>query len=217
MKFKFLIFPRTPLKSPRVLSCLHIFCESCLDNQLLVSNDMCLNCPVCHQRTSVGRNGAASLHLDYVQTNILDLSSIDLSVLACTSCKSKDVAISRCNDCANILCASCDNAHQYMRCFETHTVVRLQELLERSADTVAIHKPLFCMVHATENLKYYCQHCQVPVCNECLIGEHKGGEHSYEVIAEAEIGARMELERMQRDSQMQVSCDKKIGENNKKY
>lgn len=141
--------------------------------------------------------------MDYVLTNILDLSSIDLSLLACTSCKGKEVAISRCNDCANILCASCDNAHQYMRCFEKHTVVRLQDLLA-SSEQVAIHKPLFCAVHATENLKYYCQHCQVPVCNECLIGDHKGGEHSYEVIADAELAARAELERLTKDSLVKV-------------
>lgn len=141
--------------------------------------------------------------MDYVLTNILDLSSIDLSLLACTSCKGKEVAISRCNDCANILCASCDNAHQYMRCFEKHTVVRLQDLLA-SSEQVAIHKPLFCAVHATENLKYYCQHCQVPVCNECLIGDHKGGEHSYEVIADAELVARAELDRLAKDSLVKV-------------
>lgn len=187
-----------------------MFCESCLDSLLLIGSGGgpmgLLNCPVCQQRTSIGRSGAASLHPDYVLTNILDLSSIDLSVLACTSCKSKDVAISRCNDCANILCASCDNAHQYMRCFETHTVVRLQDLLGQSTEAVvAIHKPMFCRVHATENLKYYCQHCQVPVCNECLIGEHKGGEHSYEVIADAEVTARVALERLQIESALQVS------------
>lgn len=183
-----------------------MFCEGCLDGLLLIGNGERpqLNCPVCQQKTTTGLNGASSLTMDYVLTNILDLSSIDLSSLACTSCKSKDVAISRCNDCANILCASCDNAHQYMRCFEKHTVVRLQELLERSSETVAIHKPLFCTVHATENLKYYCQHCQVPVCNECLIGDHKGGEHCYELIAEAEMTARVELERLQENSRDQV-------------
>lgn len=206
-----------------------MFCERCLDKLLTApttltagedgsgdSKATCpsraantLACPVCKQVTVLSGapgTGAASLHNDYVLTNILDLSAIDLSLLACTSCKGKERAISRCNDCANILCASCDNAHQYMRCFENHKVVRLDELMQCGAagEQVAIHKPLFCTAHPTENLKYYCLHCAQPVCNDCLMAEHKGGDHNYEVIGEAEAQARIELGRLVEDASTQV-------------
>lgn len=103
--------------------------------------------------------------------------------------------MSRCNDCANFLCASCDNAHKYMRCFENHTVVLLDEL-RNSTEKVAIHKPLFCVTHTAENLKYYCFNCHVPVCNDCLIADHKGAEHHYELIVDAEKRMRIDLEEM---------------------
>lgn len=135
------------------------------------------------------------MHSDYVLTNILDLNAVEPGSLACTSCKSKENAMSRCNDCANFLCASCDNAHKYMRCFENHTVVLLEEL-RNSTEKVAIHKPLFCATHTAENLKYYCFNCQVPVCNDCLIADHKGAEHHYELIVEAEKRMRTDLEEM---------------------
>lgn len=138
---------------------------------------------------------ATSLPRDYVQTNIIDLSAVEPDTLLCTSCKSAEMAISRCNDCANFLCACCDNAHKYMRCFENHQVVILEEL-RNSEEKVSIHKPIFCESHPSENLKYYCCKCQVPMCNECAASNHKGSEHQYELIAEAEKRLRGDIEEL---------------------
>uniref|UniRef100_A0A182Y7A6 Brain tumor protein n=1 Tax=Anopheles stephensi TaxID=30069 RepID=A0A182Y7A6_ANOST len=200
--------------SPRVLSCLHVFCESCLDKLLSDgSGDKSLEggigntivCTICKQTTPIGPKGAAGLHQDYILSNVLDLSTIEPALLACTSCKSKEMAISRCNDCANFLCDSCEYAHQHMRCFEDHKVVQLEDL-RKSSEKVAIHKPLYCSVHATENLKYYCFNCSTPVCNECLIGEHKGNDHNYHIISEAEKPMRQELECSMREAKSKIEC-----------
>lgn len=127
--------------------------------------------------------------------------------LQCTSCKSAETAISRCNDCANFLCASCDNAHKYMRCFENHHVVILDNI-RSSEEKVAIHKPIFCATHSSENIKYYCFKCQVPVCNDCVIGEHKGTEHHYELIGEAEKLMRHDIEDLITKAKSKISyCD----------
>lgn len=192
---------------PRVLSCLHVLCESCIDDLLdEAKGETIIKCPECTQATNV-IGSAASLHLDYVSTNILDLSVIDPGSLQCTSCKSAETAISRCNDCANFLCACCDNAHKYMRCFENHRVVILDELRE-SDEVVAIHKPIFCNHHTSENLKYYCFKCQVPVCNDCVTGDHKGSEHHYELISEAEKRMRNDIEDLMTNAKSKITyCD----------
>lgn len=148
--------------------------------------------------------GVASLICDYVYTNILDLSTIEPEMLACTSCKSKENAISRCNDCANFLCAGCDNAHKYMRCFENHEVVKLEDL-QKSTEKVTIHKPLFCNVHTSENLKYYCYNCQIPVCNDCLIADHKGSEHHYDVITNAEKSVKIDVENLMKEARSKIN------------
>lgn len=202
------------LNSPRVLSCLHVFCETCLDKLLIDESgdstkiDCTIDCPTCGQPTKVGSKGAASLTCDYIYTNILDLSTIEPEMLACTSCKSTENAISRCNDCASFLCAGCDHAHKYMRCFENHEVVKLEDL-QKSAEKVSIHKPLFCSVHTNENLKYYCFNCQIPVCNDCLIADsHKGSEHHYDIITSAEKCVRHDIENLMKEARAKVKyCD----------
>lgn len=172
------------------------------------SGECTVSCPLCKQVTRHLAKGIASLHFDYVATNIIDISALDPQQLACTSCKSKEVAISRCNDCANFLCGSCDSAHQYMRCFENHKVVPLEEM-RRSEERVAIHKPLFCRVHASENLKYFCFNCQVPVCNDCLLYEHKGAEHNYEIISDAEQRMKKEVQGLMTEARTKFEyCEK---------
>lgn len=94
-----------------------------------------------------------------------------------------------------------------MRCFENHHVAILENL--RSSDEkVTIHKPIFCSTHNSENFKYYCFKCQVPVCNDCVVGEHKGSEHHYELIGEAEKLMRNDIEDLMNKAKSKISyCD----------
>ncbi|GAB1861493.1 Brain tumor protein [Camponotus japonicus] len=200
------------LCSPRVLSCLHVFCETCLDKLLMdEAGDSkvgsIISCPACHQETSVSSKGAASLTCDFVLTNILDMSAIENMAVLCTSCKAKESAVARCSDCANFLCPNCNTAHQFMRCFEHHKVVAFEDL-KQSNEAIPIHKPIFCECHPAENMKFYCHTCQEPICNECLLVEHKAPEHQYERLTDAEPRQKEELVNLMADSKAKiVECD----------
>lgn len=185
------------LCSPRVLSCLHVFCEACID-KLMVNEagdslkfDLAVECPICKQETKIFGGGAASLPSDYVLTNILDVSTMDQS-LVCTCCKSKEPAVARCTDCSHFLCSNCNSAHEFMRCFENHRVVPF-DALRSSKEKSSVHKPIFCNKHAGESLKFYCCECEVGACTECLTVDHKVGEHHCERIVDAEPNLRAEL------------------------
>ncbi|XP_063530489.1 brain tumor protein-like [Cydia strobilella] len=185
------------LCSPRVLSCLHVFCEACIDKLMVneagdtLKYDLAVECPICKQETKISGGGAASLPSDYVLTNILDVSAMDQSVV-CTCCKSKEPAVARCTDCSHFLCSNCNSAHEFMRCFENHRVVPF-DALRSSKEKAAVHKPIFCSRHIGESLKFYCCECEVGACTECLTIEHKVGEHRCERIVDAEPNLRAEL------------------------
>lgn len=185
------------LCSPRVLSCLHVFCEACIDKLMVneagdsLKYDLAVECPTCKQETKVPGGSASSLPSDYVLTNILDVSAMDQSVV-CTCCKSKEPAVARCSDCSHFLCSNCNSAHEFMRCFENHRVVPF-DALRSSKEKAAVHKPIFCTRHPGESLKFYCRECETGACGECLGREHKVNEHRCERIGDAETGLRAEL------------------------
>ncbi|KAJ9585219.1 hypothetical protein L9F63_002982, partial [Diploptera punctata] len=196
--------------NPRVLSCLHVFCESCLEKLLMDEagdsgkRDSVIMCPKCKQETKVGSKGAGSLPCDYVLTNILDMSAIESMAVLCTSCKTKEKAVARCSDCANFLCPHCNTAHQFMRCFENHHVVAFEEL-RNSHEAIPIHKPIFCEAHPAENMKFFCFSCQIPICNDCLVNEHKASDHHYERLSEAVDRQREELQSLMTESKSKVA------------
>ena len=125
-------------KQPRILSCLHVFCTPCLEKQLedgdtggdhdsiaegaSIPKDT-LKCTLCKQMTVLTSKGVEDLPLDTVMVNILDMAAMNDPQIVCTSCKAKEKAVARCNDCASFLCPNCVTAHQYMRCFENHKVM----------------------------------------------------------------------------------------------
>lgn len=137
---------------------------------------------------------AVSLSPDYISTNISDSSSTEPAALQCTSCKSAEPAISRCHDCATFLCVNCDDAHKRMRCFENHQVSALENLRNSDETVAAIHKPIHCAMHTGGSLEYYCFKCQVPICKDCVVGEHQDIEHHCEYIGKAAKLARSEIE-----------------------
>lgn len=95
-----------------------------------------------------------------------------------------------------------------MRCFEEHQVITLEVKGEDPTIDTVIHKPLYCSVHSSENLKFYCYTCEIPVCNDCLVMDHKATEHRYEIISEAEKQLRTDIEKLLTDTKAKIElCD----------
>ncbi|GIY06114.1 tripartite motif-containing protein 45 [Caerostris extrusa] len=143
-----------------------------------------LECPDCGQETELNGKGISALPLDY------------------------ETAVARCTECATFLCPNCVTAHQFMRCFESHKVVSFDEMKGGGESFTTIHKPVACASHPDEVMKYFCHTCHVPICNECMIVDHKQPEHCYEKAVDAERKEREELQSLVAESKSKVQfCD----------
>jgi len=56
------------------------------------------------------------------------------------------------------------------------------ELLE-SKTGEDLHRPAFCRIHRSEQLRYYCETCNEAVCRDCVLIEHR--QHKYDYIKDS--------------------------------
>ncbi|XP_038568931.1 tripartite motif-containing protein 2 isoform X2 [Micropterus salmoides] len=59
-------------ENPKVLPCLHTFCERCLQNYIPV-HSLTLSCPVCRQTSILPEKGVAALQNNFFITNLMDV------------------------------------------------------------------------------------------------------------------------------------------------
>lgn len=46
---------------------------------------------------------------------------------------------------------------------------------------MSIHRPIVCSLHGEEHpMKYFCSTCQILICNECVMMDHKTPSHDIE-------------------------------------
>lgn len=190
--------------NPKVLPCFHTFCHPCLEKSQ--ENPDKLTCSLCQQECILTSQGISALITDFSVKNNVDAlvpnegfkAQLSSNLPHCTGCKSRESdAVARCLDCDNFLCPNCMMAHQFMHCFEGHRVLSLGELQQNggskedlkngiisSGGGSGTDKPVFCMRHKTEPLKYFCRTCNGPICKECTLLEHPSGLHDYEHLSE---------------------------------
>lgn len=205
--------------SPRLLNCLHVFCECCLNNALntggggdVAVRQGVITCVQCLQETKVGPEGVPGLPLDFLSNNALDLKCIHEDQVVCTACVTKEKAVARCKDCAQFLCTNCTTAHQFMKCFDNHHVIFLKELLENKKALSKIHKSIYCDLHNSDLLSLYCDTCQQPICHTCQLTDHKP-PHQTESSVEALAKQKTELSNLVMESQAKITHCEQLSNN----
>ncbi|XP_066286609.1 B-box type zinc finger protein ncl-1-like [Branchiostoma lanceolatum] len=169
---------------PRVLSCLHTYCLSCLETLVKKQDregEVC--CPVCQQRTLLPSSDPSTLPSDPIVGMLLEVKSVEAGAVTCTSCEENSSAVCRCLDCAAFLCSNCQGAHRFMKCFKSHRLVELEKL--SIGDLASPVKLLTCTKHDGEALEFYCNTCDMLVCLKCTAIDHRMTSHQYVYINDA--------------------------------
>ncbi|XP_022044878.1 tripartite motif-containing protein 3-like isoform X2 [Acanthochromis polyacanthus] len=130
--------------NPKVLPCLHTFCEKCLQNYI-PPQSLTLSCPVCRQTSILPEKGVAALQNNFFITNLMEVLQRDPECSrpeACNVLESANAATT-CQplSCPNhegkvmeFYCESCETA-MCLECTEgehrEHVTVPLRDVLEQ--------------------------------------------------------------------------------------
>ncbi|KAK2151050.1 hypothetical protein LSH36_377g01046 [Paralvinella palmiformis] len=157
-------------QNPRQLSCLHVFCEQCVENLLIKSqtvNSDCpgnVICPVCKAKSDVPGGCAANLPIFFHSRKIEDVrKQLDERHTVCKICQTdthKAYVSSYCLQSCSGLCNACRLKHDKRH--PNHSLIAV------SATTI---NSIMCPSHDT-HFEYYCMTCGTSICGKCYLGPH---------------------------------------------
>ncbi len=148
-------------KKPKMLHCLHTYCDSCLKPLVRQRG---IECPVCRYVTHLPQRSTDGLPNDFritqLQEALKDMQIADQTVLCeiCKFSKKHEEAIKHCVNCLKNLCYQCSTDHKMNMHFSSHTIVNLESQHE-----------LQCPEHGGEPPTAHCMECRQPVCIVCLM------------------------------------------------
>ncbi|XP_041483624.1 tripartite motif-containing protein 2-like [Lytechinus variegatus] len=186
------------LDTPRILSCLHSFCEKCLEKCIRnrkdskddssQSGNSSLKCALCKEYTALPDSGVRGLRLDFRATRLVEAlqeqetreRKLASSAHRCEACgctesgetASTDSPFTYCRECCQVLCQRCSAAHAGLRLTQSHTVAKISDLLNGKVTIQSKDHSMLCPKHADEKLKIFCVTCLEPVCHDCTLIDH---------------------------------------------
>ena len=192
-------------KTPKVLSCMHTFCEKCLEAHYEMEEQerpyrfllytRALSCPLCHSRTELPTGGVHRLPDNFLVANLADVvnrrkpSAKNPVCEICRPGSKKDETGTR-NDAdknpaeeekrAVAKCLDCVKM-LCRTCAELHRRTRVTQ--QHGLFDIQVEKDTECKLHPNEIIRFYCDPCEECICVLCTFHDHK--DHDVSSLLEA--------------------------------
>ena len=180
------------LDDSKSMPCLHTYCKKCLMETLakrphnpdLPRDRPAINCPLCRAEITLSDKGIEALPSNFSATRLVETVQLqdkleqNITPL-CDGCKEND-AIASCCDCRGFfLCISYVKAHKNVPTTKNHVLMMLKDFSIPESSLVSVKSSPLCQKHPEELLKLYCQDCEVLVCRDCVLVQHKSHNYSF--------------------------------------
>ena len=176
---------------PKTISCLHTFCKQCIEKSIESNKKMVsiVCCPLC--RTPLARENISSVPTNFTINRLVEIfgkrkeadKSSAPKELMCGSCENGSPAVTWCIECESSLCERCNDAHQRMKAFKSHTTVAVENFLKNPKLVLSTpEKPEACKSHNKQSLDLYCKTCSSLICRDCTLKDHPRETHDFDFI-----------------------------------
>ena len=188
-------------KCPRLLSCGHSFCSSCLERLL---HGITIDCPTCRNPVVVP-SGVQGLLKNFALLDIVNQAPKEQAGNTghtgshdCETCPEKHPATFFCLDCKENMCMTAAQFHTRNKASREHRVVTFKEL---KANPQLAFASVLCPEH-NDQFRFFDEECGRVICRDCYALDHSG--HKCVVVAEAASKYRQEMEPLVTKASSQV-------------
>ena len=170
----------SPFTDPKILPCFHTFCLHCLNELQRTSGKHGeITCPECRRKFQVPGSGyPKDLPANFRMNSLLDVMAIQKCSFAgvkCGNCEKTSAQSFYCFKCCSFWCDDCIAAHNIIRANKDHKVLAIKDFQDQDIENV-LRRPVFCQKehHENKKLKFFCNDCEVAICNTCVVTLHEG-------------------------------------------
>nr|XP_034327782.1 E3 ubiquitin-protein ligase TRIM56-like [Crassostrea gigas] len=192
------------LKDPRLLPCLHSICNACASFRLDKS-DKFITCPICEDMVTIWN--VENTYLNPWLKNIISVIKITQNSEGkfCSFCELKggnQEAVATCLTCFDLLCKTCwESRHTFTTLTKEHHVVSIEEAQSGCYDSeIRSNQTICCSVHKNEYYKFFCKTCDVPICRDCTVLQHRSHDHisPKDALKHSELCLQKEIDRVEK-------------------
>ena len=169
---------------PKTITCLHTFCEKCI--KLTIENSKKSGsdnfCPLCRAKFP---EDVTKIPVNFFMKRLIEIfrkrKDSMKNEVKCGGCEADAVAVVWCVDCENFQCQECYRLHKKLKILRSHATMSLEEFMQDPRNVLpATCKPQQCKTHSTQSLDLYCQTCNILICRDCTIVDHR--QHHYNFV-----------------------------------
>ncbi|XP_077998448.1 tripartite motif-containing protein 2-like [Glandiceps talaboti] len=186
-------------KDPKILPCLHTFCQQCLVTLLKTKGS--LQCPSCSTPCPIPTGGVSKLMTNFFMNNCIEIyhrlkECSKVGPIQCEGCQ-ENTATHRCVECKCCLCNTCVKAHRNLPSTKTHQLLTIEEYKTRESTRPTVVQTVgCCSIHPKNEIEFYCDTCQVSVCTACTIVNHRIPQHVHRDLKDVADEYQIQLKDM---------------------
>merc|ERR1719312_2074328 len=156
---------------PRVLPCLHVFCECCLAQA--AGHNSYVVCPICRKEVALINGDVRNFPKHNMIENLIRILTLnkEKETKLCDGCGNRGAEY-WCVEAEEAYCKDCKSIYSSLKYTKDHHIFNFDELI-KDRSLQANHRIQFCMKHPAEALRLYCETTSECICRDCTLGEYK--------------------------------------------
>ena len=117
--------------------------------------------------------------------DVLAIKECNTTGVKCGNCDKRDKESHYCFQCCAFWCGECITFHNGMKANKDHYVLALEDFQDHDFENI-LKRPTFCAIpgHEKKEIEFFCNICEVAICNACGLTNHDG--HGKTLLEQAE-------------------------------
>ncbi|XP_062607069.1 uncharacterized protein LOC134268844, partial [Saccostrea cucullata] len=197
--------------TPRVLPCLHTFCNRCLEKHV---RDWFIYCPSCKSQHTLPNDSVKNFPKENTRRTLRDFVQLKKKTkIPCRDCPDGGIAGFFCKDCYSFMCFECRKAHLRNFMSRSHTITPVDQLTNSGIEPFLRQQTCDMPGHEGQQLVYYCTRkgCEKPVCKMCTVLDHdETSGHNTRRLADVYEDHKAVISNLTKDMEDRITFTKNV-------